>query len=338
MGARRAARPRPRRSTSPARTRSTSSSAATPTTSSSVPSRPRSSTTKSADPPRAPALRRPRGPARRRRRRVLRPALALAYLERLESAGELRAQGRHATSCAAASDYPAARVLAALGLARALRDRRLHLAASCSAASRLARAFSTVHRGRHLPAPRALLRGPRARPRAPPGARRAVRRRLVHAAQARDRDARSSALLDRRETLGVKLVVRRDAASPRPSLAYQRRRLQDHAPVDLVTLDLPQTSFSTQALWYELDAGVLAGMIPPEPLLGSLHATEHAQIAVLPLLAMCDRWDIGGLSTNLHPQTGGPDDLHLRRPPRRRRHQPRSPSRASRSSSATRCG
>jgi DEAD/DEAH box helicase domain-containing protein len=76
--------------------------------------------------------------------------------------------------------------------------------------------------------------------------------------------------------------------------------------VDLIGLELPPTSFSTQALWFELEGGELGEWLPLEALLGALHATEHAQIAVLPLIAMCDRWDIGGLSTNMHPQTGGP--------------------------------
>jgi DEAD/DEAH box helicase domain-containing protein len=112
-------------------------------------------------------------------------------------------------------------------------------------------------------------------------------------------------LIERRETSGVTLsfgsVVYSEVV-----LGYQRRGLQDHALIDFQTLDLPTTEYHTKALWYELDDLIAAEPFPPEHLLGALHALEHAQIAVLPLIAMCDRWDIGGLSTNAHPQTGCP--------------------------------
>src|SRR4051794_17563786 len=117
----------------------------------------------------------------------------------------------------------------------------------------------------------------------------------------RETDTRIERVLATREALGVRLsfgvVIVTDQV-----LAYQRRRLSDHEPIDLVGLDLPPSSFATQALWYELPEQDL----PLLELLGALHACEHSQIAVLPLLAMCDRWDIGGLSTNFHEQTGRP--------------------------------
>jgi DEAD/DEAH box helicase domain-containing protein len=121
----------------------------------------------------------------------------------------------------------------------------------------------------------------------------------------RETDTLIARLLERRDALGVTLSVG-EVSVTETVLAYQRNRLSDHAPLELVGLDLPETRFSTQAVWFELDAGELAETVPLESLLGALHATEHAQIAVLPLIAMCDRWDIGGLSTNLHPQTGAP--------------------------------
>jgi DEAD/DEAH box helicase domain-containing protein len=121
----------------------------------------------------------------------------------------------------------------------------------------------------------------------------------------RETDTTIERLLDRREALGVRLSFGQVSVTE-TVLAYQRVGLHDHKQVDLIALDLPQTSFTTQAMWYELDAEELAELVSMEKLLGTLHAAEHAQIAVLPLLAMCDRWDIGGLSTNLHPQTQGP--------------------------------
>jgi DEAD/DEAH box helicase domain-containing protein len=112
-------------------------------------------------------------------------------------------------------------------------------------------------------------------------------------------------LHERRDALGVTLSFGAVTVSE-TVLGYQRKGLQDHAVIDFNALDLPTVEFSTRALWYELDALIDAEPFPPEHLLGALHALEHAQIAVLPLIAMCDRWDIGGLSTNAHPQTGGP--------------------------------
>ena len=121
----------------------------------------------------------------------------------------------------------------------------------------------------------------------------------------RETDMYIERLDDRREWLGVRLSFGTVVVTEQV-VAYQTRRLSDHEVLDLIGLDLPQTSFSTQALWYELPESIVGAGLPLDHLLGALHAAEHTQIAVLPLLAMCDRWDIGGLSTNLHPQTGGP--------------------------------
>jgi DEAD/DEAH box helicase domain-containing protein len=89
-------------------------------------------------------------------------------------------------------------------------------------------------------------------------------------------------------------------------VAYQKKSIHDQATLDLVALELPASTFETEAIWYLPDPEQLEGLDPLPRLLGSLHAAEHSMIAVLPLWAMCDRWDIGGLSTNLHFQTGRP--------------------------------
>jgi len=89
-------------------------------------------------------------------------------------------------------------------------------------------------------------------------------------------------------------------------VAYQKKSIRDQATLDLVALELAPTTFETEAIWYVPDDAQLEGLEPLPKLLGSLHAAEHAMIAILPLWAMCDRWDIGGLSTNLHFQTGRP--------------------------------
>src|SRR3954453_5974063 len=89
-------------------------------------------------------------------------------------------------------------------------------------------------------------------------------------------------------------------------VAYERRTLSSQERIELVPLELPPTTFATEAIWYLPQPHQLAEVDEMPRLLGTLHAAEPAMIAILPLWAMCDRWDIGGLSTNVHPQTGRP--------------------------------
>jgi DEAD/DEAH box helicase domain-containing protein len=89
-------------------------------------------------------------------------------------------------------------------------------------------------------------------------------------------------------------------------VAYQKKAAADGSTLDTVPLDLPPTTFDTEAVWFVPRPHQLEGLEAMPLLLSSLHAAEHSLIALLPLWAMCDRWDIGGLSTNLHLDTGAP--------------------------------
>ncbi len=84
------------------------------------------------------------------------------------------------------------------------------------------------------------------------------------------------------------------------------RRLQQFSEANLgeEPLEMPVSEYETVAVWWDLpdDLPVLLAARGLDPL-GGIHAVEHAAIGILPLFAMCDRWDIGGLSTPRHPDT-----------------------------------
>ncbi|MDQ1437356.1 MAG: box helicase protein [Acidimicrobiaceae bacterium] len=88
---------------------------------------------------------------------------------------------------------------------------------------------------------------------------------------------------------------------------YRKKALGTGEVLGDVDLDLPPTVLTTRAFWYTVDerlllqAGVVAASVP-----GTLHAAEHAGIGMLPLFTICDRWDVGGVSTAWQVDTGLP--------------------------------
>ena len=88
---------------------------------------------------------------------------------------------------------------------------------------------------------------------------------------------------------------------------YQRMALPGGEVVSQHALEMDEHVLPTAAVWWTIPQEVCeAAGLEPTDLPGALHAAEHASIGMLPLLATCDRWDIGGLSTAAHPQTGAP--------------------------------
>jgi DEAD/DEAH box helicase domain-containing protein len=89
--------------------------------------------------------------------------------------------------------------------------------------------------------------------------------------------------------------------------SYNRLRAGSSDRIDSIPLDLPEHAMRTAACWLTIESPILEqAEIAPAELPGALHAAEHAAIGLLPLLATCDRWDLGGLSAASHADASGP--------------------------------
>jgi len=88
-------------------------------------------------------------------------------------------------------------------------------------------------------------------------------------------------------------------------VSYLRRQVASGEVLGEVPLDLPARHLQTKAVWWTMtDDRLSRAGLDPADVPGAAHAAEHASIGLLPLVATCDRWDIGGLSTARHPDTG----------------------------------
>jgi DEAD/DEAH box helicase domain-containing protein len=88
-------------------------------------------------------------------------------------------------------------------------------------------------------------------------------------------------------------------------VGYVVRHVATGEVIDTVPLAMPPQTLETRAVWWAIPPEVIArAAVTPAQLPGAAHAAEHAAIGLLPLVATCDRWDVGGVSTAFHADTG----------------------------------
>ena len=87
-------------------------------------------------------------------------------------------------------------------------------------------------------------------------------------------------------------------------VSFLRRRTGSGEVLSEEPLELPARSLRTKAVWWTLTSTAAAEALDTAHIPGAAHAAEHAAIGMLPLLATCDRWDVGGVSTAMHRDTG----------------------------------
>jgi len=85
-------------------------------------------------------------------------------------------------------------------------------------------------------------------------------------------------------------------------VGYEKRLIRGQELMGTYELDLPETVFETEGLWFELEDFVRASLDPGQHYMGGIHAIEHAAIGLFPLVALCDRDDMGGISYPMHPE------------------------------------
>lgn len=110
-------------------------------------------------------------------------------------------------------------------------------------------------------------------------------------------------VLERKTSFGVQVSFGRVRVTEKVT-GYQKRHSVTQKLISTTPLDLPEQIIETESIWLDIPQAVVS-LLEQERrhFMGAIHALEHAMIALFPLLVLCDRNDIGGISCPLHEQT-----------------------------------